>query len=179
MTSALPQVFVETPRLRLRSWTEADLPALHRKVFGDPAVMVFSNGVKTLEQVRDWIAADQARGVEQGFSHWAVERKSDDAFIGLCGLKLQPLAEGSYPEVGYRLERAAWGRGLATEAAGGVLQWAWTHTRYPEIIALIHPENLRSVRVVQKLGMRLGWQTDWYGIRHDVYVAERPAREVV
>jgi len=54
----------------------------------------------------------------------------------------------------YGLERASWGKGLATEASRAVLAWLWTSTGYPRVFARTDPPNQKSIAVMQRLGMR-------------------------
>ncbi len=175
MTALAPSVIAETSRLRLRQWRPGDAPQLHRVVLGDPAVMVFSLGVLSLEETRSWIERKTAAEAESGFTHWAMEERSTGELIGICGLAVQPLQEGPFLEVGYRLARARWGNGLATEAVRATLDWAWEHTGFDRITAIIHPENQRSARVAQKAGMTIAWESNWYGMLHNIHVIDRPA----
>ena len=121
----IPTLITESDRLMLRTWQEGDLDILHMEILGDPKVMEFSNGVLSREQVAEWIERKQRMNAEYGYTHWAVERKTDGRLIGVCGVAEQELPEGSFPEVGYRLAQWAWGSGFATEAARAALHWAW------------------------------------------------------
>ena len=96
-----------------------------------------------------------------GFGLWAVESLEpglEGTFLGFAGLAYPPpflAAAGSAPELGWRLARSAWGRGLATEAASAARDDAFERLALPELISIIHPENERSKRVAVKLGMRV------------------------
>ena len=96
-----------------------------------------------------------------GFGPWALESREpglEGRFIGFAGLAYAPpfLAEaGTAPELGWRLDRAVWGRGLATEAATAARDDAFGRLAIPEVISIIHPENERSRRIAQKLGMQI------------------------
>ncbi|EFC85085.1 GCN5-related N-acetyltransferase [Parafrankia sp. EUN1f] len=84
-------------------------------------------------------------------------------FLGFAGLAHVPpfLAEaGPDPELGWRLKRSAWGQGLATEAAVAARDDAFRRLGLPEMISIIHPENVRSQRVAVKLGMRVARRID-------------------
>lgn len=164
---------IATERLLLRPWLDGDAATLHRDVLGDPRVMEFATGVLSLEEVDEWIERKRRMEAERGFSHWAVEH--DGRLIGLCGLAVQELPEGSFLEVGYRLAYAAWGRGFATEAAAQCVRWAWENTDNDRVTAIIEPANVRSVRVAEKLGMNIGWRSEFHGRVVDVYAVDRPA----
>ena len=168
------ETVVETRRLALRTWRDEDLPALHRDVLGSPEVMVFSLGALSFDQTREWMERKRRLHEENGFSHWAVVRKEDQRLIGICGIVYQELPEGRFPEVGYRFARDVWGQGLASEAAGACLDWAWDSKSWGQVTAIIEPANRRSVRVAEKIGMAPGWQSVFFGRDVTVYSAENP-----
>ena len=161
-------VVLETPRLALRTWRDDDLPALHRDILGSPEVMVFSVGVLSFDETREWMQRKSRRHQEDGHSHWAVERKEDGRLVGICGIVYQQLPEGRFPEVGYRFARDVWGRGLATEAASACLDWAWANKNWGRVTAIIEPANRRSVRVAERIGMRPAWETVYF--KRDVVI---------
>lgn len=93
-----------------------------------------------------------------GFGLYAVESweaGEAGAFIGFAGVAYPTFlpALAQRPEIGWRLARRAWGRGLATEAALAVRAHAFDTLALPELISIIHPDNARSIRVAAKLGM--------------------------
>src|SRR5260370_34573380 len=112
---------VETPRLRLRPLAAADLPDLIALDL-DPEVMRYVGspaGVKTPEETEARGRArilETERGVNEPLGFWRVETRADAGFLGVAALIRMP--DGQDVEVAYRLARAAWGRGIATEAAG-------------------------------------------------------------
>jgi RimJ/RimL family protein N-acetyltransferase len=165
---------LETTRLALRAWRDDDLPALHRDVLGAPEVMVYSLGVLSFEQAREWLQRKRRLHDENGFSHWAVIRKSDERLIGVCGIVYQDLPEGRFPEVGYRFARDVWGQGFATEAAGACLDWAWKNKNWGRLTAIIEPANRRSVRVAERIGMRAAWDTVYFQRDVTIYAADNP-----
>jgi RimJ/RimL family protein N-acetyltransferase len=96
---------------------------------------------------------------QHGYGPWALESTEPATagrFLGFAGLAHVPpfLADaGPAPELGWRLDPAAWGSGLATEAAVAARDDAVERLRLPELISIIHPANVRSHRVAVKLGM--------------------------
>ena len=147
-------VIAETERLVLRHARPTDGEAMDR-VFGDADVMRYGPGVRTPQWVRQWLRACVADYERPGFGAWAVLEKGRGEVIGYCGLTRSPDI-GGVPEtqVGYRLARAHWGRGLATEAARAARDYAFQALRLPRLVALIDPCNVRSIRVAQKIGLR-------------------------
>ncbi|MDQ2729503.1 MAG: GNAT family N-acetyltransferase [Actinomycetota bacterium] len=100
-----------------------------------------------------------------GFGFFAVESTElsrAGMFLGFVGIAYPSFlpALAHRPELGWRLGRAAWGRGLATEAAAAVLDLAFGPLGFNEVIAVIHPENARSQRVAAKVGMTIEDQVD-------------------
>ena len=96
----------------------------------------------------------QANYAQRGYGLWAVVLRETDQPIGYCGLTYFPDINGRPEvEVGYRLARAHWGKGYATEAATAVKDWAFCDRKMERLIALIDPQNVASIRVAEKLGM--------------------------
>jgi [ribosomal protein S5]-alanine N-acetyltransferase len=170
-------VIARTRRLTLRHFHPSDGEAMDR-VFGDPEVMRYGDGMRTPEWVRRWVAGwtDQYY-LAWGFGMWAVVEDSSGAVIGYCGLSRFPgrCAAGD-TEIGFRLARPYWGRGFATEAACAVRDHAFETLALPRLIAIIDPGNLASIRVAEKIGMRYAKDVSVEGYTHPdrVYALERP-----
>ena len=148
-------IIVETERLVLRQFSLSDANAM-RGVFGDAEVMRFGDGVQPMQWVRDWLchcldAYQQATGI----GPWAVIEKLSVETIGYCGLFHFPDVCGQPEiEIGYRFVRAHWSRGYATEAALAVRDYGFNVLGISRLIAIIDPQNLASIRVAEKVGMR-------------------------
>jgi ribosomal-protein-alanine N-acetyltransferase len=142
-------VLIETERLFLRQWVPDDWKRF-KPLATDPAVMkylgepwsderihAFVNGGITMAQMRGWIL-------------WPVIHREDAELIGFCGF-----SDGFPPdvEIGWRLKPDYWGRGLATEAATAVMRYGFATFGFPRVISVAHPDNRRSIRVMEKLGM--------------------------
>lgn len=164
-----------TPRLELRPFSDADLPAAHR-IYTDPEVMryVGHGPVRAESETRAMLAAYAAHQLAHGFSFWAVVERETGELIGDAGLFY---SQGTGPEieVGYTLARSHWGRGLATEAAGACVGVAFGPLDFRGLIALVVPENERSRRVVTKLGMVEDGRRQAYGREHVVFRLRRSA----
>ena len=141
---------METERLILREWREEDRDPFFA-LNSDPAVMEFlPAGTRAdSDAAVERMIATQA---EHGHCFWAVERKADGAFLGFCGPMpaREPLNE---VELGWRLAREAWGHGYATEGARASLAWCWANLDTPTVMAITVPANLRSRRVMEKIGL--------------------------
>ncbi len=165
-------VVAQTPRLLLRRIDRDDLD-FFAALFADPEVMRFSMGVRTREESAQWIDRITALYAEKGYGAWGIIEKSSGNLIGFCGLLDQMIDGSPEVEVAYRLAEPFWGQGFAPEAAAAVRDLALNVFGLARVIALIDPNNVRSVRVAEKIGM--DWQTQtlkWHR-RLRVYVAER------
>lgn len=146
---------VETERLILRAWTQADLHALP-SILGDPEVMTFSDkGPLDAGEQMQWLEAAVARADgPQASPVWAVQERSNGQALGYVSLSQDPKrTEPDEIELGFRLARAAWGQGLATEAVQSAVEYGKRRLPHKTIVAIVDPNNRRSVRVLEKLGM--------------------------
>lgn len=143
-----------TERLLLRQWREADL-APFAALNADPRVMEFFP--RPLDRAEsDALAARLSAFIrERGFGFWAAERKADGAFLGFVGLNAPAWTAPFTPcvEIGWRLARACWGQGYATEAARAALAFGFATLGLAEIVAFTVPGNRRSRAVMERLGM--------------------------
>ena len=141
---------IETERLLLRPWRDADRDPFWAMA-QDVEVMKYLPADDRIDSddAIDRMIAAQAR---QGYCFWAMQHKADQRFIGFCGL-LPPRAPFTEVEIGWRLERAAWGQGYAQEAAQACLDWAWRELGVASVIAVTVPENERSRSLMLRLGM--------------------------
>ncbi len=144
-----------TPRLQLRHWRAADA-APFAALNADPEVMQFMPGVLSCEQSDAFALQAQAQLVECGFGLWAVEVRAQRPFIGYVGLRPVSFAAPFTPavEIAWRLGRAHWGHGYATEAAREVLRFGFEDLELHEVVAFTVPANLRSRALMQRLGFR-------------------------
>ncbi|MFZ0323867.1 MAG: GNAT family N-acetyltransferase [Actinomycetes bacterium] len=149
---------LETSRLRLRPWRDSDLTPF-AVLNADPVVM--EHFVEPLDRAAsDAFVSDRIRPhfEQYGYGPWAVEvtvGPSPDAFIGFVGLMWQDFEAPFTPalEVGWRLSASAWGLGYATEAARAAVDYAFDVAGAPEVVSMTAPANLRSIAVMQRLGM--------------------------
>ncbi len=155
---------IETERLLLRGWRRGDVEP-YARLCADPEVMRFIGKGSTLtrEQAGEQISRFVRHWEGRGFGLWAMEERAGGTFIGFAGLAHQEdWAEGWHKtEVGWRLDRAFWGRGLATEAAEASVAHGLEHLGLERIISIIQPENLASRRVAEKAGLTLQGETRW------------------
>lgn len=151
------QLIARTSRLRLRTWDDERWAEFVR-VTNTPAVMHWLGGVFSPEQLVAARVRLDAYQAEHGFTFWALERESDEALLGFCGLK-RANAPGAEPlhgevEIGWRLREDAWGQGYAKEAATASLDLAFHRFDARQVIALTALGNLPSQGLMIRLGMQ-------------------------
>jgi RimJ/RimL family protein N-acetyltransferase len=164
------KVILETDRLLLREYLEQDAEAFF-KLNTDPEVLRFvpDKALLNVEQARqilvDHPIADYRK---HGFGRGACILKSTGENIGFAGLKyLEELGE---VDVAYRLMPSHWGKGLATEAALASVRYGFTDLGLKQIIGLVMPENVPSVRVLEKIGLRYAETVTFWGHQFSKYV---------
>lgn len=166
---------LKTERLILRQVQFGDTAAL-MNIFGDPEVMRFGDGVQTQQWVEGWLQTCLESYVVHGFGPYAVVEQSSGNMIGYCGLYYFSNVNGRPEvEIGYRLQRSAWGQGYAVEAARAARDFAFDTLDIERLIAIIDPGNLASIRVAEKIGMHYESEVMFEGYTHPdhVYVITR------
>ena len=146
---------LETPRLRLRLFTLDDVQIMYT-LSTDPDVIKYADTpAKDMAEARQRLEEGPLYDYEKyGYGRFAVELKETGEVIGFCGIKYLP--EIDLPEVGYRYMKEYWGKGIGTEAAKACVEFARQDLDIKKLIALIIPENIASIKVVEKLGMTKG-----------------------
>ncbi|MBA2712499.1 MAG: GNAT family N-acetyltransferase [Rubrobacteraceae bacterium] len=149
----------------MRRWKEDNLEAYARMCV-DPEVMRYLPGTLTREQSEEQIQRFVRHWEEHDFGLWATEYKANGAFIGFIGLLYsEDWPEGEHKtEVGWRLDRAYWGRGLATEGARASIRYGFEKLGLERIISITVPENVASRRIMEKAGLTYRGETRWRGL---------------
>ena len=160
---------LETPRLKLRYFTIRDREALI-PILSDAEVMRYSIiGVHDRQQIRQFIEQRLLSYLEYGFGLYAIVYKPNSELIGYCGFFIQAIEQQKEVEVGYRLAKQYWGRGLGTEAAKATLEYGRQRFNFQRFICLIDPKNVRSLNVAKKLGMKREKQLIYHGLNVEMY----------
>ena len=145
---------LKTERLLLREWCASD-----RKPFAainaDPRVIEFMPSVLTRDESDKLVDRIEAHFEQHGFGVWAVEARTKHEFIVFIGLNVPSFEAHFTPcvEIGWRLAHEHWRQGLATEGAGAALRYAFNVLDSKEIVSFTVPANVKSRRVMEKLGM--------------------------
>ena len=166
---------IDTARLTLRLPQMEDAgPML--EIHQDPAVVKYvllGNAQGGLTAAWRSVAMMVGHWHLRGYGQWTVVDRATGAVVGRVGLWYPEGWPGV--ELGWIIRRERWGEGLATEAAEAALDWAWNHVDTDHIISIIQPENLRSVRVAEKIGESFERSELVTGVPSSVYGISRPA----
>jgi RimJ/RimL family protein N-acetyltransferase len=143
-----------TGRLRLRWPMASDAPVIQR-IHEDPVAVAHnpSDALAGPDAAEGLLRRWQDRWPSDGVGYWVVIGCTDPAVLGFCGVKPMRLAGAPVLNLFYRFDPAAWGRGLATEAASAVAEWATRTRQEQRLIGRIRPDNTASARVAAKAGL--------------------------
>lgn len=146
---------LSTDRLALRGWRASDLDPF-AALNADAEVMRFFPAPLSSAESDALVERIGVHWEAHGFGLWAVERRDDGRFIGFVGLSVPGFGAPFTPcvEIGWRLERGAWGRGYATEGARAALAYGFSELGLGEVVSFTATENRASRRVMDRLGMR-------------------------
>jgi RimJ/RimL family protein N-acetyltransferase len=180
-----PELTLRTERLLLRPWRDEDL-APFAALNADPVVMAHFPARLTRQESDLMVEGIGVRFAETGLYLWAVEVRGVEPFIGYVGLSAPAFDAAFTPcvEVGWRLDREAWGKGYATEAGRTVVADGFDRLGLEGIVSFTTISNRRSQRVMQRLGMTRDPAEDFdhpnlppgHPLRHHVlYRLARPA----
>jgi RimJ/RimL family protein N-acetyltransferase len=158
---------LHTGRLKLRAFRAADIDAL-AAMEADPEVRRYrGNNPRTREQAWSVMETNLGQWALRGYGVFALERRAGGGFVGISGV-LHP-ADWPEPELAYSLARAFWGQGLAVEAAVAARDWAFRRHGFARLASFILPDNIRSIRVAERLGAEhegmaeiRGFQVQWW-----------------
>ncbi|SFA47000.1 ribosomal-protein-alanine N-acetyltransferase [Pedobacter suwonensis] len=164
------KIFAETERLILRVLMPADAagmfelnsdPDVHRYL-GNKPVTLIEQSIAEIEFIRK-------QYVENGIGRWAVIEKTSGNFLGWSGLKLITETTNNhinYYDLGYRFSKRFWGKGYATETAMAVIDYGFNELKLNEIIGIADINNLGSIHVLEKVGLKRVSVFDYDGTKH-------------
>ncbi|MET1257022.1 GNAT family N-acetyltransferase [Aliikangiella maris] len=141
-----------TPRLELRAFSQFDAPGFYQMNL-DPEVLRYTGD-------KPFVSVDEAAQFIENYSHyrqygygrWSIYLRESQQYIGFCGLRFD--AQSGETDIGYRLQRAFWHQGLATEAAQKTVELAFNKYELASIIGRAVNENIGSHRILTKLGFK-------------------------
>lgn len=158
---------LETERLSLREINLQDVDDLF-EMDADPQVHLYieNNPVQTREQIVEVVKMLQHQYAENGIARWAVVDKQTGECVGWSGLKLfrTPLnGHVNFYELGYRFKTKHWGKGYATETSRAIIDYGFDQLNLDVLYAITHPENEKSIHVLNKLGFQFVETFDYEG----------------
>jgi RimJ/RimL family protein N-acetyltransferase len=161
----------ETERLRLRPFVHEDAVRLHQILAVDGVLRYYpSSDPPDLERVERLVSLQIDHWIEHGYGWWAVEDIASEQLIGWNGLQYLP--DTDEIEIGYLLARPYWGQGLASEGARVGMDYGFNQLNIPTIIGIVHPENVASQRVLEKIGLVFQEEAEYFGMQCYKYLAE-------
>ncbi len=131
-----------------------------------------NNPVKTMEEIEDGINFIRQQYVDNGIGRWAIIYKETNDFVGWAGLKYitEPINNHiGYYDLGYRLIKRFWGKGIATEAACVSLKYAFDELNVREVYAMADCENVASNKILRNAGLQFIETFDYGGVKHNWY----------
>ncbi len=149
------ECIIQTPRLAMRRLREAD-----------------RDSVAAMDWLDTGRVMDRSVGGGWPYGFLAVTERPDLRLVGICGLLEQRLDHGTEIEVGYHLVRSCHGRGIATEAARAVMAYAFDRAGHSRVVSLIRPDNIASLRVAGKNGLRYERDVMFRGLIHGMHVID-------
>lgn len=146
------QIILETKRLLLRKYTIEEIDDLHA-ILSDPVTMQFWPKPFTRDGSEQWLHNNLKRYEEDGFGRWAIVEKASGRIIGDCGIVLAELDNRMEHDLGYILDKAYWGMGLATEVALACKEYGARELNLHRLCANMAFDHIASRRVAENIGM--------------------------
>lgn len=181
------KIFVETERLILREILSTDVDGLF-ELDSDPEVHRYlgNKPVTTKDQIVEVIKFIREQYIDNGIGRWAIIDKKTNEFIGWTGLKFVTIKTNNhinYYDLGYRLIKNYWGKGIATETAFASLEYAFSKLNAKEVYAMAECENTGSNKILNKIGLTFietfdldGIKNSWYKIDRKEFENKKPNR---
>ncbi len=166
------KTILESERLTFREMTFDDVDFI-AGMLAHPEVMRYYPKCFSRAEAEEWISRQLGRYQWRGYSLWFVSDKATGEPVGQVGLIPQIVDEIEEAEIGYLIHYPYWRRGLATEAARAVRDYAFGDLNKGHVISLIRPVNVPSQGVAQKIGMHPSRKTFFHGYEHIVFLMTR------
>lgn len=157
-----------TERLNLRKMNKNDVQNL-MQIFSDPEAMKYYPSTKDENETIKWIDWTLRNYTSYGPGLWIVEEKDTGEFLGQCGIVLQKVSGVVEMEIGYLFARRVWGNGYATEAALACKKYGFEELGLTRMVSLIDVNNVPSIKVAERIGMKWEKCTNKWGRGVAVY----------
>ncbi|HEY0751500.1 MAG TPA: GNAT family N-acetyltransferase [Chitinophagaceae bacterium] len=165
-------IITETDRLILREFHASDAEDMFH-LNADPDVIRYTHNLpfKSISEAREFIL-NYTHYKDYGFGRWAVINKSDNSWLGWCGLKYTPDID-EY-DIGFRFFKKYWNKGYATESALASIDVGFNRLKIPTIIGRAMSQNTASIRVLEKIGLVFMKKFDFEGEEGVMYKMDNP-----
>jgi [ribosomal protein S5]-alanine N-acetyltransferase len=173
------KIFIETEKFILREILETDVEGMYA-LDSDPEVHKYlgNNPIESMDAALATIQHVRKQYKENGIGRWAIIDKASNEFVGWAGLKYEQnlRTNFNYYDIGYRLLRKYWGKGIASEAAKVSLEYGFNQLNINEIFAAAQVDNAASNKILTNIGLKFietfdynGALTNWYGLNKSEY----------
>jgi RimJ/RimL family protein N-acetyltransferase len=165
----------ESARLRYRALTRDDIPIWATFFENNDSLHYFNleKNCDGMEQSQIWIERQLKRYDDFGLGLLAAVEKVSGNFVGIVGLIPRSYEKGDEIEIGYSFLPSSWGKGYATEAAIAMKEYAKENRIAPRVVSMINPDNVPSINVAKRNGMKPLFETVFDGEKHIVFGTER------
>lgn len=164
--------FLTTPRIGFSKWSSEDTQ-LAQQLWGNPQVTEYicAAGTFTEQQITNRLEAELKNQEEFHMQYWPIFHIETDEFIGCCGLRPYNIKKDIY-EIGFHLCPEYWGKGLGSEAAKAIINYAFTTLKAKDLFAGHHPQNTASAKMLTKLGFHYTHDENYEatGLNHPSYL---------
>ena len=163
---------IQTPRLMLRPWAATDAEAWFSMLQEEGILRYFPDSRPPPREEADaYILRHREHWDKRGYGHWAVVTPDNGEVVGWSGLEHLP--ELDETEVAYLLSKRVWGRGYASEAASAAIRFGFESIGLAQIIGLVHRDNIASISVLEKCGLRFSDRVTLWGMELSRYRIQR------
>ena len=178
------KIHIVTERLIIRDIEDLDVTGIY-DLYSDPDVHTYllNRPIKTVDEAKEIIGLIRKQYKEYGISRWAIIDKGTNDFIGWAGLKYEQKLrkDFTYYDLGFRLKKKYWGKGIGTESAVESLKYGFSKLDLNEICAAAHIENVASNKILKNIGLKFietfeydGELHNWYKIYKTEWIEENP-----
>lgn len=177
------KIFLETDRFLLREIVEADAQDMF-ELDSDPLVHKYlgNKPITHISQAEEIVQYVRNQYKENGIGRWAIMDKVTQDFIGWTGLKYEDYVrkDFDYYDIGYRLKKKYWGKGIATETALASMEYGFKQLNLEEIFGGAHIDNIASNVILKKIGLQFievfdyeDMPHNWYGVKREKWLSLR------
>lgn len=156
--------YIETDRFILREFRMSDIDDLY-EMDVDPEVHKYlgNNPIKSKAEVEKYITAVIQQYKDFGIGRWIIEDKETGECVGWSGLKYETsdIDQTMYYDLGYRLKRKHWGKGIAMETSEAAIEFGFDNLNLKKISAAAHKDNAASNKILEKLGFKQTQEYFW------------------